>query len=367
MPKFKKITQVSWLILQDFIHLRTKPKTLQLPITSRCNSRCKTCNVWKSKLNIDINPEQLKKALADPFLANIENVGINGGEPTLYKNMDSLLDSLFTLKRLKTIYLISNGIYSKRLFETLSLLHSRCKKQNVKLVLTLSIDGVSEVHDRVRGISGNFSKIVADIEEIVLHKKIYCDELLFGCTISKYNIAYIPQVELFLKQYNIPIYFHLAVPNKRIGTFEEYPYSVLSDERSRLLAEEFFLRKWMEERNINKMMLYFGTYYYIKNKGKKRIVTCQYKYRDVTIDENLNFYLCATASDVIGNLNETTASELFKSGKIKSMQSEIAPLCNDCIHYQGLLTIKGIIVFSIYMLERLLCWRVKFNFLSKWK
>lgn len=367
MAKLNKFIQVSSIILQESLHRRSKPKTLQLPITSRCNSRCQTCNVWKLKVHDDIDPNLLRDALADSFFSKVENVGINGGEPTLYKDIDRLLDTLFTLKRLKTIYLISNGIFSKRLFDVLALCHSKCKIAKVRLVLTLSIDGFSNIHDKVRGIPGNFKKVTEDIEEILSHKDIYCDELLFGCTISKYNVAYMSQTETFFSHYNIPVYYHLAVPNKRIGTFDNHPYSVFSDKRSRLLAEEFFLSKWLQERNLNKMMLYFGTYYYLKTNGEKRIITCPYKYRDVTIDENLNFYLCATASDIIGNLKNETASNLLESGKIKLMQRKIAPLCNNCIHYQGLLTIKGLIIFSIYTLDRLLCWRVKFKFLSKWK
>lgn len=367
MIKLNKLVRASGLILQDYFRWRSKPVTLQLPITSRCNSRCKTCNIWKSKTHDDIDPDVLKKALADPFFSKVENVGINGGEPTLYKDMDRLLDALFTLKKLKVIYLISNGIFSRRLFEALALCHLKCKSEKVRLVLTLSVDGFQDIHDQVRGIPGNFTRITEDIKEILSHKDTYCDELLFGCTISRHNVAYMSQTETFFSHYNVPVYYHLAVPNKRIGTFYDYPYSVLSDERSCLLAEEFFLCKWLQEREPNRMMSYFGTYYYLKNKGRKRIVTCQYKYRDITIDEKLNFYLCAAGSNEIGNLKEETASEFLKSGKVKRMQREISTLCDGCIHYQGLLTVKGLLIFSSYMLDRLLCWRLKFKLLSKWK
>jgi MoaA/NifB/PqqE/SkfB family radical SAM enzyme len=365
MLRIKKIFLITENVLQDFLKWRTKPLNLQLPVTSKCNSRCKTCNVWKAKERIDIDPEDLERALQDSYFSKVTTVGINGGEITLYKDIERLLDAIFTLKRLKEIHLISNGILSRRLFELLILCKEKCRKVNITLHLILSIDGFQRIHDDIRGVSGNFLKVKADIEEILAHKEKYCDTIHIGCTVSKYNIPYMPQIETFFSNYNIPVIYHLAVPNKRIGTFNDHSYSVLADERSRLLAVEFFLGKWLQEQNLSQMLFYFGNYYYLINKGLKRISTCSYKYRDVTINEKLNFYLCATASDKIGNLNEETATILKKRGKIREMQRKIAPLCDSCIHYQGILNVKGLLLLLSYSFERLFCWRFKFKLLSR--
>ena len=67
----RNIILMFWDVFVYSLKIRTKPKTLQLPITSRCNSRCKTCNVWKTKERIDIDPEQLKRALEDSYFSNI--------------------------------------------------------------------------------------------------------------------------------------------------------------------------------------------------------------------------------------------------------------------------------------------------------
>jgi MoaA/NifB/PqqE/SkfB family radical SAM enzyme len=361
----KNLFIISGDIIQDFFKWRTKPKNLQLPITSRCNSRCNTCNVWKIKEHVDINTKDLKKALQDPYFSKITNVGINGGEITLFKDPEGLLNAIFSLKRLKGIHLISNGILSKRLFLLLLLYKERCKERKITLDLTLSIDGFENIHDEIRGVPGNFEKIKTDIEEILNHKDKYCDTIHIGCTISKYNIPYMPQIETFFSNYNIPVIYHLAVPNKRIHTFNDHSYSVLTDERSRLLATEFFLGKWLQERNPSRIFFYFGNYYYLINKGTKRISTCSYRYRDVTIDENLAFFLCATASDKIANLKEENVTTIKRENRIKKMQKRIEPLCDGCIHYQGMLTVKGIFIFLGFSLERLLLWRLKFKLLVK--
>ena len=57
-------------ILNTF-KIRRKPKVIQMPITSRCNSRCVTCNIWKEHTKTDINPEQLKKVLSSSFFSDV--------------------------------------------------------------------------------------------------------------------------------------------------------------------------------------------------------------------------------------------------------------------------------------------------------
>ena len=51
------------LAIAEWFPFRKKPFVIQMPITSRCNSRCVTCNVWRHRERIDIDDNALKKAL----------------------------------------------------------------------------------------------------------------------------------------------------------------------------------------------------------------------------------------------------------------------------------------------------------------
>lgn len=325
-------------------HYRKKPIVLQMPITSRCNSRCKTCNIWKYKDKTDIDPLALKEVFKDSFFSEVRTVGLNGGEFTLIPNFIEILKSVLTLPKLSGVALISNGLLPDRLFEILKIAKEECSKNRVKINICISFDGVGEIHENVRGIHNCFKRTTRIIEELYSNKDVYCDSFSLGCTLSKYNIAFIREIESFLSNYkDINIEYHLAVPNKRIKTFDDYKdYYVLNDEKSRLLAAEFFYEKFLKSSNSRFKRQQFVNFYFLKEKGKGRLCTCDYLNRDVTIDENLNMSLCATASDAIGCLRDESASILIKKKRLKEIENEIVHLCNECVHYSyHSLTIKG--------------------------
>ena len=313
-----------------------KPLVLQMPITSRCNSRCKTCNVWKHKSCVDMEPEALREALKDNFFSEVISVGLNGGEFTLVPNFPSVLEAVLSLPSIRNVNLITNGLLPERLFACLRTAMAMCDKRGVALHVCLSVDGVGAVHERVRGVPNCFAKTLAVLKE--LHGKTgqYCHSFSVGCTLSLHNIAFARETEVFLQSFEgLRVEYHLAVPNKRIHTGDDYKgYYVLEDSRARLLAAEFFYGKYRSAADEGSRRQYFANYYFLKNKGEGRLCSCAYLCRDVTIDENLDMSLCATASDPIGNLKEQTATVISRSKRAWRERRRIRKeQCESCIHY----------------------------------
>lgn len=84
--------------------------TLQVFITNKCNMRCKACfyahNLGKKELSF----KNYKKILLK-YSNNIKKVVILGGEPTLYKNLNKVIDFNTSLGLRTTIY--TNGVNLK--------------------------------------------------------------------------------------------------------------------------------------------------------------------------------------------------------------------------------------------------------------
>lgn len=351
----------------NIFHVRKKPHVLQIPITGRCNSRCLTCNVWKKTKNeiYDLPAGKLREILKNSFFSEVVSVGLNGGEFTLDPSTLDVVDSILILPKLKSIFMISNGLYPKRLLEYLEVIKQKCYQHDVTVGITLSIDGIGNVQNLIRGVNLAWAKSCESLNSILKDKCKYCDVIGIGCTISKYNVAFLPQVETFFSKYEIPIEYHLAVPNKRIGTFQKFDYSVLSSEEARLLALEFFFRKMESSHESKKDKLkYYLQYKYLLNHGKGRMLTCDYLDRDITIDENLNMYLCATASDTIGDLKTQSLDEILKSNELKSVHSIVRRECNTCIHYAATPTFRGWLSYISYQLQKVYNIRL-FRFLTK--
>ena len=326
---------------------RVKPRVLQMPITGKCNSRCVTCNIWKNQEKaVEMNPVALKQVLSDPFFSQVRLVGLNGGEPSMYKHIDELLDALFVLPKLNRIHVISNAIIEHRLTSMMEVIKSKCAEREILVYLTLSLDGVGEIHNEVRGIPNVFHKTLATLQTIKDNRKIYCDVLDIGTTLSNLNIERVAEIEEFNCSLGIPAYYHPAVPNKRLFNFEgKQPFDIMSSKRSQLLATEYFFGKFKYGKGLRTRLRAFMTYYYLKNGGEGRLAGCNYLRSDVTITENLDLFLCATASEKVGNLMENTASELLRNGAMKRQEKKVCCNCGTCVHYIVFPTLKGMLLF----------------------
>jgi MoaA/NifB/PqqE/SkfB family radical SAM enzyme len=346
------IENISVLINNNILKIRTKPRALQLPITNRCNSRCVTCRIWQeNKTPIDIDATALHNALKDKFFSKVNSVGVNGGEPSLYPDIVKLLDSLFVLRNLKRIFLITNGMVTTKILEFLETMKKKCSEHNVKLIVTVSLDGVGNIDNHIRGIPAAFEKTIATIQEILINKVKYCDYFDIGCTLSKDNMDYVEELETYLDKMGLKAWFHPAVSNKRLHNFEDNSFSLLNDEHSRMLATEYFFTQYKYGHSFKTRLRAFFTYDYFLHKGKRRLASCQYLRGDVTITENLDLCLCARASNIIGNLRNESASSMLKSGKFKKREKEVSQYCNECIHYVVYPTVSGMIQFIKELLK----------------
>jgi Fe-coproporphyrin III synthase len=121
-----------------------KPFIAEIDITDRCNLRCRHCYHFQEKGNIAENEEpslgKWKERFNELRAKGIRMIMLMGGEPMLRPDVVQLADEMFPL-----VEMITNGTipvpqnYSHRIF--------------------VSIDGLKETNDRIRG-NGVFDKVV---------------------------------------------------------------------------------------------------------------------------------------------------------------------------------------------------------------
>lgn len=122
-------------------------------LTYRCNSRCAHCHIWKKKSAVrELSLAEHKKLYGEILNGKIESLSISGGEPFMRPDVEAVLRSVPSEVPLMVG---SNGILSERIVRSLDRI--RCSRP---ISVQLSLDGMEETHDRVRGVSGNFRKVV---------------------------------------------------------------------------------------------------------------------------------------------------------------------------------------------------------------
>ena len=230
--KALQLIQLSRLVEFSFVQNNQVklPTSIQLPITNRCNSRCEMCDVWQMDTSGEMDANEFEKILTDPLFSQITSVGINGGEPTLVNNVDRYAQVLCRLPKLRNLSIISHGFNTERALRSIAQIKKICEQAEVKFHVSISLDGVGEVHNKVRNVPDVFQKTMATILSIKRDKSLYCDTFDVACTVVKSNIHELAELEDFAELHDLPIKYRLGISNKRIGSDRLVDqFSVISD------------------------------------------------------------------------------------------------------------------------------------------
>lgn len=138
-------------------------------VTGYCNSKCVTCDIWREyPFSKDPDPRELSLEEIDRFFGrlppSISWLSLTGGEPHARKDFAEIVHA--AIRRLPGLHLIgipSNGLLPDRVMR---LVESLAGRPHPLMFLSFSVDGPSEVHDRVRGVPGGFRKTWATYEAV---------------------------------------------------------------------------------------------------------------------------------------------------------------------------------------------------------
>lgn len=314
-----------------------KPSTIQMPITYKCNFDCIMCGMRNLAGKKDFTAEEIGIILKDKLFENIEYVGVNGGEPFLKDDLVECIKVMVdTLPKLKAFNIISNGYFTDTILDKLKQMKEISQTKGVKVNISFSVDGVGEMQDYMRGKKNAWVNVNNTINAIRKNQKIYCDYMNVISTITKKNVYNIEEVELWSKKMKIDVAYNIATPNIRIDNYEFIEdFTIFNDEKARMMAQEFFYKKFM----TTKSRKYFALYYYIKT--RKRYAPCPCKYNHwVTLTPNASIGYCATKSKELGNALKESAYDIFNNN-LEYLKELVANNCDSCSHYMYTLTKEG--------------------------
>ncbi|MDE1871063.1 MAG: radical SAM protein [Candidatus Micrarchaeota archaeon] len=168
----------------NFVKLE-RPYKLNFCITYWCQSRCLTCNIWQIKPKGEMTIEEIRDFVAkNPYFKWVE---LTGGEPFLRGDIVEIARTFkehskeLYILTMPTNSLCDHNMVEKKLREILSFGIPR-------VAVTVSLDGYRELHDKIRGIPGNYDKAIDMFKRLKELKKEYSNLFfVFGYTLSKFN------------------------------------------------------------------------------------------------------------------------------------------------------------------------------------
>lgn len=124
-----------------------RPLAAHVKLTENCQAKCVTCDYWKSRWQDGIDTGRAVKLLDEIGAAGIRSLRFTGGEPLLRRDLFEVMRRANT-SPFKQIILQTNGLLIKKL-------HKEINASPLTKV-AVSIDGLEESNDQIRGIRGYF-------------------------------------------------------------------------------------------------------------------------------------------------------------------------------------------------------------------
>jgi MoaA/NifB/PqqE/SkfB family radical SAM enzyme/polysaccharide pyruvyl transferase WcaK-like protein len=321
------------------------PVVVQFPINDICDSKCQMCNIWQQKRDREMSVAQAHELFSNPLFRNVVALGLNGGEPTLRPDLAELGSMLLTtLPRLRTLSLITNGLHAERAMARIGELAEKVRKHDGHLDVMVSLDGVGEVHDFVRGVPGNFGNAVRVLDYV---QSLPGVSVRVGCTVISENAYYLHELLDFCRQRDVYVKFRLGVPNRRLYNLPARPYQQIGkrtwidthpfamDASHRWHFAQFLLGLNRDyERSLSQVQFYRSLAGQLVA-GAPRRTGCDWQHRGVTVSSRGEILYCAVQSDVLGD-GLTADAEALYFGNRDHLRRIIEEKCASCAHdYTG--------------------------------
>jgi MoaA/NifB/PqqE/SkfB family radical SAM enzyme len=188
---------------------RPKPRMIQFPVCDRCNARCLMCRRWQKDAREEIGLAKIREVFSGGIFSRVEEVNVHGGEPTLRKDLAEICEIIQRgCPSLKRIWISTNGLGAerirKRVEEILDVLDFR--KLDL-LEINVSIDGIGQTHDTIRGVPGGFEQSLDTLRTLQLLAKERPLKISMGTVIQPLNLHQLAEIGTLARTVGVSHFF----------------------------------------------------------------------------------------------------------------------------------------------------------------
>ena len=181
------------------------PMNLTFSVTNLCQSRCKTCKIWELyKKNPDKREDELTLDEIEKIFRSMGHVFIfnmSGGEPFLRPDIVEIVGLGCKYLTPGIIHIPTNAIAINKIEQNVVdiLKVINISDPSIQLTIKPSLDHVGEKHDEIRGVKGNFEKVIDLFKRLKgLQSKYSNLHAELGTVISEWNVNDIAEIAHFI-------------------------------------------------------------------------------------------------------------------------------------------------------------------------
>lgn len=161
------------------------PFSIVISISYRCNSKCRTCDVWR-KPNDDMTLEEWTRVFQKIGRGPIY-MTFTGGEPFQRRDLPEMVTAAYEHCRPEYITIPTNGILTRRIVEGVDRICGAARDSRIGI--NLSLDGIGKEHDEIRMVPGNWERSMQTWDELKALQARHPNLVLsIHTVISRHNI-----------------------------------------------------------------------------------------------------------------------------------------------------------------------------------
>lgn len=319
-------------------------------LTYKCNLKCYMCG--QRNLDLGIQKQEVDYDTLCRFIDILKPYGLRfgvylwGGEPFLYSKIFELVEFIHSKGLFVTVN--TNGTMLEQYAE--DIIKSRIDR------LIISIDGLEEVHDDIRGVKGTFKRVIDGINKINSLKR-FRPFLNSNTVISSKNyhqlfelIMYLKSLRLSSMELQLPMFFTEEMGNEYelrmktdfnvdahswkgfVGDYHEIDIPLLISQLERI--QEAIPRHLKLVPGLNKGQI---AEYFTIPKAAFTNKMCNLPFSQIGVEPNGDLVICPDFPDyVVGNIyNVEKVSDFWDSEKMRTFRNSLSekgllPICSKC-------------------------------------
>jgi MoaA/NifB/PqqE/SkfB family radical SAM enzyme len=280
------------------------PVNITVTPSPRCNSRCKTCNIWMEKTDeLTLTEwEAIFRSLGEaPYW-----ITISGGEPFLYPDLVPLCRLIARHCRPGIVNIPHNSLIAdvEDKVEQIAAIFP-----DASLIINLSLDGLGVNHDQIRGIRGNFARFERTLSRLLaLRQRAPNLSVGIHSVVSTFNIDQIEALADYAAGSGADHYItEMAEQRVELGTMglpispDPHAYQEILDMLSAHLESA-------SARRVSRLTRAFRLEYYqlvkrILNE-KTQVIPCYAGWASAHIYADGNVWGCCIRAETMGNLRD---------------------------------------------------------------
>jgi MoaA/NifB/PqqE/SkfB family radical SAM enzyme len=200
--------------LRTAVGQRALPTILTWTVNFRCNARCGMCDSWKKTGEGELDTQQML-SIVEKLPKSITAARLTGGEPFLRNDLERIALALDRHLDLDLIHITTNGFLTGRITGFLS---EYGRKLSAPVQILVSLDGLEDLHNEIRGQPFAFRTALDTIGQIAAHRNEWGVKIAVNQTVvDERGIRQYDALHELLGELNVP--HHVVVAYAESATY----------------------------------------------------------------------------------------------------------------------------------------------------